>query len=574
MKEPPIPAAGGSKFKRVAQRLAWALGIALWALPAIPVVQHYYGVIVRHRAEKRLRHAGLWPTHTMATNLFAPSARVRGERVVTLLTNQSLPWRLPSTLTVIAPGIAVPVTVSTNVEAWGRAGTQSNGWTFFAEHLATNEEHFAAVGRAIEHAPYDLGFDYSPSGWEAMSWSLRKRDGLWWPVLDGIEGHRSYLRAAALLAVRRGDSAAAVGALEDLMAVNGLLKDQHALFAQESRMRGARSGVDLTWLLLSEKSLDEQQLARLAKLWDDARFIRDAVRSFEMDVAGFHQALESVVKSKHPEPERFFFGEIETNEVKNAFDLKAEEFTRIGATVAWSYLYGEETVAAFAEFAAQTTPAAREIVERHGASEWQAFCKQFREPWKGSSIYKLVRRAPMTLFVVSTVDPEYGTMARAAELETEVALTRVAIAAERYRRRHGHYAESASELIPEFLAEVPRDWQTGERLRYAGCGDTFALYALGWDGRDDSGSVGLNARYTRYFGIWCGKDAVWLRRANQTEIEHWEQERDPKKRKRATSVRSSTIATNGAATNVTGMLRTNFPARQSVLPSAPAQSTN
>jgi hypothetical protein len=80
-----------------------------------------------------------------------------------------------------------------------------------------------------------------------------------------------------LLAVRRGDIEAALSALEDLMAVNEMLKDQPALFAQQSRVRGAESGVELTWLLLHEVSFDEQQLARLARLWTDGQFIRDAV---------------------------------------------------------------------------------------------------------------------------------------------------------------------------------------------------------------------------------------------------------------------------------------------------------
>lgn len=43
----------------------------------------------------------------------------------------------------------------------------------------------------------------------------------------------------------------------------------------------------------------------------------------------------------------------------------------------------------------------------------------------------------------------------------------VVIAAERYRRQHGQFPESAEELVPMFLAEVPIDPYTKKSLRYS-----------------------------------------------------------------------------------------------------------
>jgi hypothetical protein len=212
----------------------------------------------------------------------------------------------------------------------------------------------------------------------------------------------------------------------------------------------------------------------------------------------------------------------------------------------------------------------RSILERRGASEWKTRHEKFRADWRMGGTYKLVREAPMTFFLFTTIDPGRDALTRAAELETRVALTRVAVAAERYRVRHGRYAEAVSDLVPAFLDEMPRDWQTGQPLQYTGCNETFALYALGWDGRDDGGSTETRPKVSRYYDIWSGKDAVWLRRATQEEVAQWEQRRAPGNRGRASHPRSSSAAMNQPATNLSNPLRTNF----SDHPSPQGRNTN
>lgn len=75
--------------------------------------------------------------------------------------------------------------------------------------------------------------------------------------------------------------------------------------------------------------------------------------------------------------------------------------------------------------------------------------------------------------------------------------TRVVVAVERFRLRHGHLPTVLTELVPEFLASVPVDPFDGQPLRYrrlsAGAaevyGRPYVIYAVGRDRRDDGGRL-------------------------------------------------------------------------------------
>jgi ABC-type transport system involved in multi-copper enzyme maturation permease subunit len=72
-----------------------------------------------------------------------------------------------------------------------------------------------------------------------------------------------------------------------------------------------------------------------------------------------------------------------------------------------------------------------------------------------------------------------------AELRCAVA----ALAAERYRRRHGDWPKSLDDLTPGLLEKVPADPFTGEPLRLRRLDDGLVIYSVGADGHDDGGDV-------------------------------------------------------------------------------------
>jgi hypothetical protein len=63
----------------------------------------------------------------------------------------------------------------------------------------------------------------------------------------------------------------------------------------------------------------------------------------------------------------------------------------------------------------------------------------------------------------------------------------VGIALEVFRREHGKYPESLTELVPQLLPEIPADRITGEPLRFRIVNSQPVVYSVGADRKDDGG---------------------------------------------------------------------------------------
>ena len=76
--------------------------------------------------------------------------------------------------------------------------------------------------------------------------------------------------------------------------------------------------------------------------------------------------------------------------------------------------------------------------------------------------------------------------------QTRVNEAIVACALERYRLAEGRFPESLEALAPRFLQKLPNDLVTGAPLKYRLAGDKrFVLYSVGWNEKDDGGTVPL-----------------------------------------------------------------------------------
>ncbi len=89
--------------------------------------------------------------------------------------------------------------------------------------------------------------------------------------------------------------------------------------------------------------------------------------------------------------------------------------------------------------------------------------------------------------------PELGNYAeKVANGQTVANEARIAIALERYRLAHGRYPDSLDALVPQFMEKIPHDIIGGQPLHYRLTEDgLFVLYSVGWNERDDGGTVGF-----------------------------------------------------------------------------------
>jgi hypothetical protein len=79
---------------------------------------------------------------------------------------------------------------------------------------------------------------------------------------------------------------------------------------------------------------------------------------------------------------------------------------------------------------------------------------------------------------------------RTAKLQALVDEGMVVCSLERHRLDKGQYPDRLDALTPGYLQVMPHDLVTGTPLHYTRQGDTFTLYQVGWNGKDDGGGIG------------------------------------------------------------------------------------
>lgn len=88
-----------------------------------------------------------------------------------------------------------------------------------------------------------------------------------------------------------------------------------------------------------------------------------------------------------------------------------------------------------------------------------------------------------------------------AKNQTFVDELRVAATLERYRHAHGEYPQQLAALVPTFIPALPNDLVSGGSLIYKREGNSYRLYGVGWDGKDNGGVM--------EGGYPLGPDWVW-----------------------------------------------------------------
>ncbi len=109
-----------------------------------------------------------------------------------------------------------------------------------------------------------------------------------------------------------------------------------------------------------------------------------------------------------------------------------------------------------------------------------------RDDWE--NFQKELPVGPIAI-VTNMLTPSLGIAAkRAAGADARRRVVRTALAALRYRARHGRLPEKLQDLVPELLTVVPLDPFTGKPLKWKRADGGAVVYSLGEDGDDDGGA--------------------------------------------------------------------------------------
>jgi len=117
--------------------------------------------------------------------------------------------------------------------------------------------------------------------------------------------------------------------------------------------------------------------------------------------------------------------------------------------------------------------------------------------------------SPNTVLATMLLPAFESAVKRYAYAQSSVDLARVACALERFRLAQGNYPETLDALSPQFIESLPHDVIGGQPLKYHRTDyGQFALYSVGWNGKDDGGVVVFRKKSNGYVDVDKG-DWVW-----------------------------------------------------------------
>lgn len=400
--------------------------------------------------------------------------------------------------------------------------TTTNSWAEAEQAIADCSEDLDALQFLTERSSFDFALEYS------QNYSLLL------PHLAPTKQAALRLAHAAMCDLHRGDAASAVKRLRALLAVANGLRDERLVVSQIVRASIVAIGVGASWELLQSPNLTDEQLATMQRDWSKLELVPYLENALGMERA----MMEMSVKQMRGSSAGFVkiasdfgvegFGS-QSNSSNLWVDVGRSAKGVIGSTiwksretawrVAWSYpdqlrqLKGNQILLECAR-----------LVRTNGSFD-AALRRQDEE------LQKLGIRRAKDLDEISIQSDNLRTMLSDSISRLPAALKRIlnveisrqlvitAIALKRYHLRHGEYPASLNNLMPEFVAAIPRDPVDGQPLRYRRDGESsFLLYSINTDGKDDSGDPRPEGdRFS--MNPLRGRDWVWPQPASAKEIE-------------------------------------------------------
>jgi hypothetical protein len=237
------------------------------------------------------------------------------------------------------------------------------------------------------------------------------------------------------------------------------------------------------WQGLSAHGWNEVQLAALQDDFQRIDPLGDGLRACQGERLAFSASIEKVLDDRnHP-------GQLSLTDNLGPVIAQFPRCWLYQNMISCCRFYEKEVFPAFDPVARRINP----LTVRSGSSAIH-----------GASLahpYRIL--ADMALPAVFEFIPKFASSQTAAD---EAA---IACALERYRLVHSEYPGDLNALVPQYFSKLPHDVITGEPLHYNRTGDgQFILYSVGWDGKDDHGTIALKQGSSQQQEITQG-DWVW-----------------------------------------------------------------
>jgi hypothetical protein len=447
-----------------------------------------------------------------------------------LRANALLPARLalwdtnpPNPMIMIAPGKAIVCWQQPEVISnYRRNQMATNSWLEMQAELERIAGALEGFDELAEYPTIDFRFDY----YQGFSGLL--------PNLAPMKGASQRLSYATVVALQRGDGAAALQHLRAMLALARANTTEHLAISQLVRIAIAAITFNATWELLQNPNLTEAQLALLQREWAELEFIHAGETAIAMERAVSEMTINDM---RHSSAEfrkvtGVFGGGGGTpvaagGPVARALQLgesllhgTGERTREAWWRIAWSYpdqlrmLQGQQILLDALRNAKQTGDFSTALQRQE--QQLDALDLPQESAWSNSEEFNL-RHA-----FSSGVSSLRRFSRRIMAIETSRQLVVTAIALERYKRKRGNYPKELAALVPDWVSALPQDPVNGKPLRYHLNDDgTFTLYSVGEDGEDNDADASNANPASASFQWQQGRDWVWPEPASKEEVESY-----------------------------------------------------
>jgi hypothetical protein len=392
------------------------------------------------------------------------------------------------------------------LKAPGRAGayrvlppTEYATWVDLAEQLDAASNALACAREAL--TKHEVFFpDYS---WQSKPLLLGTEE------LDSV---RTWLALQGLSELHGGNLDAAVENLTLLATLAGPRRDERLLYLRHKRIGTGEMGLDLTWQALQLQGWDDAQLTHLQGTWKMDSVLADTVFALEtergFDIAFYDKVRSSFAKWQNVRKGMFSEAQCGCGNKDTLYDIAVSLQIAL-----WRLAWIDQAELALLEKYQRLLEAVRAV------AAGQARHNVYHPP---SGVDN--RRYYLLNSGFGWAD---RTVRTAMQFETLRQMTLAAIALKRFELRYGCFPADLRALIPEFLSDLPRDYMTDQPIRYrASPGETFILYSVGNNGRDDGGdsTMDITPGFLNPYSLrfWDRRDAVWPVAASPEDIEAYE----------------------------------------------------
>jgi hypothetical protein len=490
------------------RKILIVVGVAFAVAILIPVIRHYQLRFAVASCIAELKAKG----EPMELAQVLPPSVPTGQNGVPFITNALANLKSegliannpPPAMLTPAPGRAMIGWQQPDLRISGR-----NSWEDLGRQLAAAKSDLDSFQNLTNHPVLNFNLDY------------QKGSDLRLPHLASLKRSAQWLSASALYGLHQGDPKNACADVRAMLAFAKGETDERIIISQLVRIAIASMGASVTWEILQDPDVSDDDLAQLQRDWQSLRFTSPLEGAIMFERVTYLQEIRQIRRSSKKFDELwgyFYAPNAPLKKTENMFpspirrSLSLRKWDELRWRWFWSYQDELRSLKAFQVVIDATRMA--ETNKSFLSTQSFVLAGQKLDQNSSDNLHNYFSQSVYSL---------QATLRRTARMETCQNVVVTAIALKRYELQHHQLPATLDELTPDLLKTVPIDCMDGQLLNYRPNADgTFLLYSVGLNGRDDDGDPSWEKGIKGSIFYWQNDralDWVWPQPATWNEIQ-------------------------------------------------------